>query len=130
FAEQAARTPTAVALTFGDESVDYAELDARANRLAHRLAKLGARPDALVGLCVDRSIETVVGILAILKAGAAYLPLDPAYPEDRLAYMLEDSSAPIVVTTSEMAGRLPGDGPTLVLLDRDAEEIAAEPSDA
>jgi amino acid adenylation domain-containing protein len=130
FAEQAARTPHADAVRFGDESVTYAELDARANRLANRLVKLGARPDTLVGLCVDRSIETIAGILAILKAGAGYLPLDPAYPEDRLAYMLEDSGVSIVVTTSDLADRLSGDGPTLVRLDADAAVIAAEPSDA
>ncbi|HEX9935942.1 MAG TPA: amino acid adenylation domain-containing protein, partial [Longimicrobium sp.] len=130
FAEQAARTPAAAAVAFGDEVVTYAELDARANRLAHRLAKLGARPDGLVGLCVERSVETVVGILAILKAGAGYLPLDPAYPGDRLAYMLEDSGVSIVVTTSDLADRLSGDGTTLVRLDTDAEEIAAEPPDA
>jgi amino acid adenylation domain-containing protein len=130
FAAQAARTPVAVAVTFGGESVSYAELDARANRLAHRLVKLGARPDALVGLCVERSVETVVGILAILKAGAGYLPLDPAYPEDRLAYLLEDSGVSVVITTSELADRLAADGPTLVLLDAEAEAIAAEPADA
>ncbi|HEX6749437.1 MAG TPA: amino acid adenylation domain-containing protein [Longimicrobium sp.] len=130
FAEQAAGTPDAVALAFGDETVTYAELDARANRLAHRLVKLGARPDALVGLFVERSIETVVAILAILKAGAAYLPLDPAYPEDRLAYMLGDSGAEIVVTTAALADRLPGGGMALVRLDADAEEVAAEPPDA
>ncbi|MFL5384123.1 MAG: amino acid adenylation domain-containing protein, partial [Longimicrobiaceae bacterium] len=130
FAAQAARTPTAVALIFGGDSVTYAELDARANRLAHRLVKLGARPDALVGLCVERSVETVVGILAILKAGAGYLPLDPAYPEDRLAWLLEDSGVSVVVTTSGLADRLSGEGPTLVLLDSDAEAIASEPADA
>ncbi|MFL5540379.1 MAG: amino acid adenylation domain-containing protein, partial [Longimicrobiaceae bacterium] len=129
FAGQAARAPTAVALTFGEESVTYAELDARANRLAHRLVKLGARPDALVGLCVERSVETVVGILGILKAGAAYLPLDPAYPEDRLAYMLEDSGTGIVVTTAALRDRLPT-AATILCLQCDADEIAAEPSDA
>ncbi|HEX5726434.1 MAG TPA: amino acid adenylation domain-containing protein, partial [Longimicrobiaceae bacterium] len=129
FAEQAARTPDALALTFGEESVTYAELDARANRLAHRLVKLGARPDALVGLCVERSVETVVGILAILKSGAGYLPLDPAYPEDRLAYMLEDSGAPIVVTTAALRDRLPA-GPTLLCLQCDAAAIAAESPEA
>ncbi|HEX8907380.1 MAG TPA: amino acid adenylation domain-containing protein, partial [Longimicrobiaceae bacterium] len=130
FAEQAARTPDAVAVTFGGQSVTYAELDARANRLAHRLVKLGARPGSLVGLFVERSAETVAGILAILKAGAGYLPLDPAYPEDRLSWLLEDSGAPLVVTTSELAPRLPGDGPALVRLDAEAQAIAAEPADA
>ncbi|HEU4452819.1 MAG TPA: amino acid adenylation domain-containing protein, partial [Longimicrobium sp.] len=130
FAEQAARTPDAAALTFGGESVTYAELDARANRLAHHLVKRGAGKDSLVGLLVDRSIETVVGILGIVKAGAGYLPLDPVYPDDRLAYMLEDSGAPIVVTTSDLAGRLPAEGIEIVRVDADAEAIAAESSDA
>jgi non-ribosomal peptide synthetase component F len=129
FAEQAARTPNAVALTFGGESVAYAELDARANRLAHRLVKLGARPGSLVGLCVERSVETVVGILAILKAGAAYLPLDPAYPEDRLAYLLEDSGAPMVVADGGPPRPVRFRGVTVVCLQCDAKAIAAEPSD-
>ncbi|HEU0054616.1 MAG TPA: amino acid adenylation domain-containing protein, partial [Longimicrobium sp.] len=129
FAEQAARAPSATALTFGGEALSYGELDARANRLAHRLVRLGARPDALVGLFVDRSADTIVALLAILKSGAGYLPLDPAYPEDRLAYMLEDSGAPIVVTTSTLRGRLPS-GVTIVCLQCDAAAIAAEPSTA
>ncbi|MFL5542395.1 MAG: condensation domain-containing protein, partial [Longimicrobiaceae bacterium] len=129
FAGQAARTPTAVALTFGGESVTYAELDARANHIAHRLVKLGAHPASLVGLYVERSVETVVGILAILKAGAAYLPLDPAYPDERLAYMLEDSETAIVVTTAALRGRLPV-ATTILCLQCDAAAIAAEPSDA
>ncbi|HEX5727322.1 MAG TPA: amino acid adenylation domain-containing protein, partial [Longimicrobiaceae bacterium] len=130
FAEQAARTPDALALTFGEESVTYTELDARANRIAHRLIALGARPDALVGLCVERSVETVVGILAILKSGAGYLPLDPAYPEDRLAYMLEDSGAPIVVTTAVLRDRLPAGSATVLCLQCDAAAIAAESPEA
>ncbi|HEX9939788.1 MAG TPA: amino acid adenylation domain-containing protein, partial [Longimicrobium sp.] len=129
FAAQAKRRPHARALTFGGESVTYAELDARANRLAHRLIALGARADALVGLFVDRSIETVVGILAILKAGAAYLPLDPAYPEDRVAYMLEDSGVSIVVTTAALRGHLPA-GTTILSLQCDADAVAAESADA
>jgi len=130
FAEQAARTPNAPALTFGGESVTYAELDARANRLAHHLVKRGARKDSLVGLLVERSAETIVGILGILKAGAGYLPLDPAYPDDRLAYVLEDSGASVVVSTAGLAGRLPGEGTTIVRVDVDADAIAAEPSGA
>jgi amino acid adenylation domain-containing protein len=128
FAARAAGTPDAPALTFAGETLPYAELDRRANRLAHHLRALGAGPERLVGLCVERSLETVVGILAVLKAGAAYLPLDPAYPEERLAYMLEDSGASIVLTTSDLSGKLTG-GTTLVRLDADAEAIARRPSD-
>ncbi|MBB4637955.1 non-ribosomal peptide synthetase [Longimicrobium terrae] len=129
FAAQAARSPGAIAVTFGDEAVTYGALDARANRLAHHIRALGAGPDTLVGLCVERSVETVAGILAILKAGAAYLPLDPAYPEDRLAYMLEDSGVRLVVTTDALTERLP-ESATLVRMDADAAAIDAEPSTA
>ena len=92
------RDPDHVALVSGDKTVTYGELDRRANRLAHRLRKLGVGHDTLVALSTERSIELVVGILGILKAGGAYVPLDPAYPMDRLAFMLEDSGAKIMVT--------------------------------
>ena len=98
FEAQAARTPDAVAIVHEDAQLTYAELNAKANRLAHHLRGLGVKPDALVAICVERSLEMVVGLLAILKAGGAYVPLDPAYPAERLAYMLEDS-APVVVLT-------------------------------
>jgi amino acid adenylation domain-containing protein len=107
FAAQAARTPDAPAVAYGERTLSYAELGARADGLARRLVARGAGADVLVGLCVERSLETVVGILGILKAGAAYLPLDPAYPDERLAYMLEDSGAQLVVTAADAADRLP-----------------------
>ncbi|MFL5540204.1 MAG: non-ribosomal peptide synthetase, partial [Longimicrobiaceae bacterium] len=129
FAEQAARTPGAVALTSGEESVTFAELDARANRIAHRLVKLGARPDTPVGLFIDRSIDAVAAMLGILKAGAAYLPLIPAYPDERIAFIREDAGARIVVTTAALRGRLPAEA-TILCLQCDAGAIAAEPPDA
>ena len=92
FEAQAARTPDAVAITYEDEQLTYAELNSRANRLAHHLRTLGVRPDDRVAICVERGIEMLIGLLAILKAGGSYVPLDPAYPADRLAYMLEDSA--------------------------------------
>ncbi|WP_062646072.1 non-ribosomal peptide synthetase [Streptomyces maremycinicus] len=109
---QAARTPDATALVYGTESLTYAELDARANRLAHHLQALGAGPGTTVAVSVPRSTELIVALLAVLKAGAAYLPLDPDYPAPRLAYMLEDASPVCAVT--DRAGRLP-EGPTPVV---------------
>ncbi|HEU4560714.1 MAG TPA: amino acid adenylation domain-containing protein, partial [Longimicrobium sp.] len=130
FEAQAARTPDAVAVMLEGRPKTYRELDEEANRLAHHLRKLGARPDTLVGLCVERSFETVVGILGIAKSGAGYLPLDPAYPGDRLAWMVEDSGVSIVVSTGNLADGLRSDATTVVRLDLDAGAIAAEPSDA
>ena len=91
FAAQAARTPDAVALVFDDQTLSYRELDIRANQLAHHLRALGAGPETIVGLCVERSFDMVIALLGILKAGAAYLPLDPDYPPERLAFMLADA---------------------------------------
>ncbi|HET7460394.1 MAG TPA: amino acid adenylation domain-containing protein [Longimicrobium sp.] len=130
FEAQAERTPGAVAVRFEDESLTYAQLNARANRLAHHLAGLGAGPEARVGICVERSAEMVVAMLAVLKSGAAYLPLDPSYPADRLAYMLEDSGAPLLVTQRSLRGVLPVDGVRIVSVDEDAAAIAANSADA
>src|SRR4030095_6360354 len=96
FEQQVERTPDAVALVWEDESLSYAQLNRRANWLAHHLRELGVTADQLVGLHIERGIEMVVGIIGILKAGAAYLPLDPVYPRDRVAFMLEDSGVQVV----------------------------------
>jgi len=97
FEEQAARTPDAVAVVSEDRSLTYGELDRRANQLAHHLLGLGVGPGRLVGLVAERAVETLVGLLAIWKAGAAYVPLDPAYPRERLAHVLEDARFPVLV---------------------------------
>ncbi|WP_420127106.1 amino acid adenylation domain-containing protein [Longimicrobium sp.] len=98
FEAQAERTPGAAALVYENETLSYAELNARANRLAHHLRTLGVGPDARVGICTERGFEMVVGVLAVLKAGGAYLPLDPAYPAERLRYMLEDGAPAALLT--------------------------------
>ena len=107
FAAQVQRTPLAVALVAEDQQLSYQELDSQANRLAQHLQHLGVGPEVLVGLCLDRSAELVIGVLAILKAGGAYLPIDPEYPQDRIAFMLEDAQARAIVTTRSLAKRLP-----------------------
>ncbi|KAG9545844.1 hypothetical protein KCV01_g24462, partial [Aureobasidium melanogenum] len=94
---QAVRTPDGVALIVGDDYVTYAELNARANRLAHRLIAKGARPDGHVAVCAERSVDLVVGLLAVLKAGAAYVPMDPSYPQDRLAHVLRDAQPALLI---------------------------------
>lgn len=104
FEGQAARTPGAGAVTFGVETLSYAELNRRANRLAHHLRDRGVKRGDLVGLRVERTANTVLGILGILKAGATYLPMDPVYPRDRIAFMLEDSKARVVVVDAALAG--------------------------
>jgi amino acid adenylation domain-containing protein len=126
---QAARTPEAVAVTRDWESLTYAELNRRANRLAHYLRHLGVEPEIVVGICLDRSIDVVVALLGVLKAGGAYLPLDPAYPAARIEYMLADSRASVLVTGERLEGALPAYAGKVVCIDRDWPEIAAQ-SDA
>jgi natural product biosynthesis luciferase-like monooxygenase protein/amino acid adenylation domain-containing protein/FkbM family methyltransferase len=110
FAAQARRTPGAPALVAGGETVSYAELDARANRLAHRLRAAGIGPEARVGLLLDRSASMVAALLGVLKAGGAYVPLDPAYPADRIRFMAGDAGLALVLADAEPARRFPGLG--------------------
>ncbi len=117
FAEQAARTPDAIAVRCDEQQMTYAELDRRAAQVAHHLRTLGVDAEVIVGLCLERSIDLIVGVLGILKAGGAYLPIDLAYPPERLTFMLEDAQAPVVVTQTSLVARLPGHGARLVCLD-------------
>ncbi len=104
FEAQVERTPEAVALRFEGHQLSYAELNARANQLAHVLIERGVGPEVLVGICLERSLEMVIGLLAILKAGGAYVPLDPHYPEERLAFMLNDVAPPVVLIQAQFTG--------------------------
>ncbi|MCK0546005.1 amino acid adenylation domain-containing protein, partial [Pseudomonas syringae pv. aptata] len=106
FEAQVERTPQAVAVVHGQQRLTYRELNEQANRLAHALRKQGVQPDSRVGICVERSVEMVVGLLAILKAGGGYVPLDPAYPVERIAYMLEDSTPAAVLAQTATQGLL------------------------
>ncbi|MEM7349983.1 MAG: non-ribosomal peptide synthase/polyketide synthase [Acidobacteriota bacterium] len=124
FRAQAARTPEAVAAVFEAESLTFRELEARTNQLAHHLRTQGVAPDVQVGICLERSLEMVVGVLGILKAGGAYVPFDPGYPAERLAFMAQDAGVPVLVTQEELAGRLPGTAARKVCLDRDWPAIA------
>ncbi|MBF8742607.1 non-ribosomal peptide synthetase, partial [Pseudomonas guariconensis] len=117
FEQQAATQPQAPALTFAGRQLDYAELNARANQLAHLLIARGVGPDVLVGIAAERSLDMVVGLLAILKAGGAYVPLDPEYPRERLAYMLEDSGVKLLLTQRRLLADLPVEGVDCLLLD-------------
>ncbi|MCP4658970.1 MAG: amino acid adenylation domain-containing protein, partial [bacterium] len=130
FEHWAERTPDALAVVFGKRSLSYRQLNRQANQLAHhlRVPEVGrgaGSPETLTGIYLERSADTVVAILAVLKAGGTYLPLDLSYPPERLAFMLEDSGAPVLITSEELAATLPAEpGVTIVCLDRDASAIA------
>jgi amino acid adenylation domain-containing protein len=124
---QAQRAPAAIALNCAGDALTYSQLNARANRLAHRLRREGVGPDVLVGLCTGRSAAMVVGLLAVLKAGGAYVPLDPAYPPDRLAFMLDDARPSILLTQAHLLLRLPATSASMICLDRDWRSIDGEP---
>ncbi|MEK2494649.1 amino acid adenylation domain-containing protein [Kitasatospora purpeofusca] len=128
FAEQAARTPAAEAVRCGAEALDYAELDRRSDRLAARLRGRGVGRDVLVGVCTERSTDLVVALLAVLKSGGAFVPIDPEFPPERIAYMLADSGLPVLLTQRPVAERLPASGAEVLCLDEPYEEPAAEPA--
>lgn len=124
FEQQAASTPDHEAVIFDGQKLSYAELNSRANQLAHHLQRLGARPEDLVGIYVERSLEMIVGLLGILKAGAAYVPLDPSYPKARLEHMLADSGIRVLLTQSQWLATLPEHQARVICLDD--ETFAAE----
>ncbi len=124
---QAARTPEAVAVCFDDSRLTYRELDVAAGRVAARLRALGAGAESLVGVAMERSLQLVVALLGVLKAGAAYVPLDPDYPQERLAFMLEDSGVRVLLTQQRLSGSLPPYDGYLVACDEELPVGAAEP---
>jgi amino acid adenylation domain-containing protein/non-ribosomal peptide synthase protein (TIGR01720 family) len=126
FEEQVERTPDAVAVVFGNQSLTYRELNRRSNQVSHHLRAAGVGPDVPVGLCAERSLEMVVGMLGILKAGGAYVPLDPSYPEDRLGFILEDTSAPVLLLHRSSAGGLPRYRGKVLQMERIDEESAGQ----
>ncbi len=125
FERQVARMPDAVALVSAGRSLTYRELDQRSNQLARHLQEFGVRPETLVGIAVERSVEMMVGLLAILKAGGAYVPMDSSYPMQRVALMIEDSEAPIILATERTRSRLGKTARRVVSIDGDAAAIAA-----
>jgi amino acid adenylation domain-containing protein len=130
FERQAARTPDAVAVAFEDERLTYAELDARSNQLARYLRRLGVERGHLVGVCLDRNLQTPVGVLGVLKAGAAYVPLDPTYPAERLALLHRDSGARVLLADETLPPAVRERAERIVYLDADWESIAGESAEA
>jgi amino acid adenylation domain-containing protein len=126
FEEQVARTPDAVAIVFEDQQLTYAEVNRQANQVANYLRTLGVGPETLVGVRMERSARLIVALLGIVKAGAAYLPLDLAYPKDRIAFMLSDAQAPVVLTEARLAKDLPESNARVVSLDANWNEIAKQ----
>jgi amino acid adenylation domain-containing protein/non-ribosomal peptide synthase protein (TIGR01720 family) len=129
FEQQAARTPEHIAVVFENQQLTYAQLNARANQLAHHLQTLGVGAETIVALCVDRSPEMLVGLLGILKAGGAYLPLDPLVPSNRLSYMVHDAGASIILTQQHLAERFPQQAAPLIYLDSNWDVIARQPDE-
>ncbi|UOY05743.1 amino acid adenylation domain-containing protein [Muricauda sp. SCSIO 64092] len=126
FEQQARSTPEHVALVYQDRTLTYRELDRRSNQLARYLKGQGSGPEALVGICIERSLEMVIGILGILKSGGAYVPMDPDYPSQRIGYMLEDSQIRLLLSSSGSIENVPDMGHSTVLLDRDWALISEE----
>lgn len=126
FEQQVERDPDAVAVIFEDEHMTYGELNRLANRLAHTLQERGVGPEVMVGLCVERSMEMVVGLLGILKAGGVYVPLDPEYPEQRLAFLLADTRMPLLLTQQRLLNRLPAYQGQVLCLDSDESLLSQQ----
>jgi amino acid adenylation domain-containing protein/non-ribosomal peptide synthase protein (TIGR01720 family) len=125
FESQVECTPDKIAVVYENQQLTYTHLNQRANQLAHHLQQLGVGPEVLVGICVERSLDMVVGVLGILKAGGAYVPIDPTYPKERLAFILEDTQAPVLLTQQRLLEILPKNGGEVICLDVDFEKFAS-----
>ncbi|WP_175728903.1 non-ribosomal peptide synthetase/type I polyketide synthase [Burkholderia ambifaria] len=128
FEQQVERTPDAVAAVYDDVALTYAELNLRANRLAHRLIELGVAPDALVGVAMERSLDMVVALLAILKAGGAYVPVDPEYPAERVRFMIDNAQLRWLLTQQHLLDVLPDTDARVIVVDRDTLDLDAAPA--
>jgi amino acid adenylation domain-containing protein len=126
FAAQTKRTPDAVAAICENEQLTYRELNAKANQIAHYLQSLGVKSEVLVGICLERSLSMLVAILGILKVGAAYVPLDPAYPQERRSFMLADAKVPVLLTQKNLLETLPGHSAKVVCIDAEWQEISRQ----
>ncbi|MHC5760712.1 amino acid adenylation domain-containing protein [Nostoc sp.] len=129
FEAQVEKTPEAVAVVFENQQLTYRELNAKANQLGHYLRSLGVKPEVLVGICIERSPLMVVAVLGILKAGGAYLPLDTAHPKERLAFILEDTQSPVLLTQQRLIEKFPTDNTKVICLDSNWKKIAQESSE-
>ncbi|HHX4174627.1 TPA: AMP-binding protein, partial [Burkholderia contaminans] len=125
FEQQVERTPDAIAVVFDDQALTYAELNLRANRLAHHLIALGVGPDALVGVAMERSLDMSVALLAILKAGGAYVPVDPDYPAERVRFMIDHAQLRWLLTQQHLLDALPDTDAHVIVVDRDALDLDA-----
>lgn len=129
FENQVERTPEAIAVVFEGKQLSYQELNRRANQLAHYLIHLGVKPETLVGICIERSLEMVIGLLGIFKAGGAYVPLDPTYPKERLTFIMEDAQATILITQASLVSSLSKQNQQLLCIDTEWEVISQSPSE-
>ena len=129
FERQSLQTPEAIAIAFESQQLTYQELNQKANQVAHYLQSFGVKPETLVGVCIERSLEMVIALLGVLKAGGAYIPLDPSYPADRLAFMIEDSQLPILLTEQAQLAKLPETSAHVIVLETDRAAISIQSQD-
>ncbi len=129
FEAQVEQTPDAVAVAFEDKQLTYQQLNCQANQLAHYLQALGVGAEDLVGICVERSLDTIIGLLGIIKAGGAYVPIDPSYPQDRIAFMLSDAQIPVLLTHQHLVEKIPESQAKLICLDSDWQSIVCDLKD-